>query len=667
MLSVLIINSDVYERYLKYAYFFNWFEDNSNVAICMWNKGASDETGIDELVPQLFDTVKNASEWNAYIIDEPFFSSEYIKQDFDNYTQYSINPYERATGAENYDPEKDALLRLTYYLGGRGVEQLEYINNYNFRAAKPNQIFLITPRIFENLEMQQQFLQTEIEKKLLSIKTENESDDEKNIDMFMSELSGLSLQYSEFWDRYEYPPNCRFMVFDMPDIDNIKYNDSWFMFWISVMMLVLNTFNSSEIGAYKLYSVGVDISTDNFKQFINKYYLALSKANEGTEKEIENEIGLIKAAMEDTSSTHPDECAPVYVNFPLTEFDNFYPQKDRFGVFKNKPEEDTEVWTEHGEKVKKETHVLFKAVTRGSNEAVDAMNRTLEVDLPLLKNRRLTRYDVEDITDDLNNKEIEMIMLKGKNIASRSNFEKREDEAYNNVKKGMVDRVSSKVYLTLAIVGLLSCLFGMIPFIISSAKFNMSSLVVALFVTFFSCAIVALSSCIALFVQKKKFFGHLDDYSEVASQNIHTVQADADVRSRYLTLLLNYMEKYQMLISGRIDERYMKHLNELTAVQAIFEEALDQCRSIAGLCRVKLVANDDETEYEQIMFVPGEKVYLHEDTDSIHIPLNSLPGRLTPPFRFVDSMRITEETLYESPNYYSKPKNEIEGAKGGKN
>ena len=92
MLSVIIINSDIFKRYSKYAYFFNWFEDHKDVSICVWNKNVSENADIDELAPQLFDIVKNASEWNAYIVDEPFVSCKYIEKDFENLTQFSINP-----------------------------------------------------------------------------------------------------------------------------------------------------------------------------------------------------------------------------------------------------------------------------------------------------------------------------------------------------------------------------------------------------------------------------------------------------------------------------------------------------------------------------------------------------------------------------------------------
>jgi len=479
MLSVILINSKIYDRYVKYDYFFNWFEDNSDVAVCIWNKNVSENADIDELAPQLFDLVKNETEWNAYVIDEPFVSSDYMEKDFENLTQHSINPYERANTGKEYDPSNDPLMRLVYFLGGRGYEQLQYINAFGFRAVRPNQIFLLTPRIFENLSIQKKILQSEIEEKNRQLLSESAS--------FSDNINVVSLRSSEFWSRYEYPANCRFMVFDMPDILNVKYDDSWFLFWLATMTLVINKYDSTEIGAYKLHLVSLDLSMENLDDFINKFYMALRSACDVSQKDIENEISEIKTALEDTTANHPDDCAPVYVNFPDTEFSEFYAQNEDFGNTKDKPRLDTEIWHEHQETVKEETARMFKAINRGKNEAVDAMNRTFAVDLPLLKNQRLSRYDAEDIAEALDKSEIEMLDLKTDRYASRVVFEENENLVSEDVKQAMVGRVMTKTYGLLTAVGVLVCLFGFIPFIVSSARFSLSSCIVAVLITLFSC------------------------------------------------------------------------------------------------------------------------------------------------------------------------------------
>ncbi len=643
MLSVILINSDIYERYQKYAYFFNWFEDNSNVEICVWNKDVSPEASIDELAPQLFDIVKSVPEWNAYIVDEPFVSSQYIKDDFANRTQYSLNPYERSRGAKDYSPEADTLLHLVYFLGGRGIESLDYLTDYTFRAARPTHIFLLTPRIFEGMEMQRSFLRNEIEEEYRLASQ----------DMFsLMSANGEVLRPSDFWSRYEYPPNCRFLVFDMPDTENVKYEDSWFMFWLSVMTMVLNSYGSDELGAFKLYCLHINISAETFERFLNKFYTALSEASEISEKEIENQISAIKAAQEDTSTSHPVECAPVYVTFPDTDFSKFYPDNKQFGVTKDRPMMDYDVWNEHKKEVKTETHRLFKAISRGKNEAVDAMNRTLVMDLPSLTNRTLTRYDAEDIRDALDRDELDMLKLNCGLAPSRVAFEEIEHTASRKVESSMRPRLKRSTFLGVAGLGIGVCLAGFIPFIISSATFNLTSFMMALLITTFAGVAVGFAAYLALRTKRTAFGYGLDDYSKEVSGCLKVIQDNSQVQSKYLSMLLNYMEKYQMLRSCRVDRRQMDRLEQLTKNRSNFEDAIAQCRSIAGLCDVKLRLLEIKGEDDVMILEPGKKIYLHEETDLLRIPLNNAKDRLVPPFRFVETLGIKEETVYESSLYY---------------
>jgi hypothetical protein len=161
-----------------------------------------------------------------------------------------------------------------------------------------------------------------------------------------------------------------------------------------------------------------------------------------------------------------------------------------------------------------------------------------------------------------------------------------------------------------------------------------------------------LASFIALKIQRRKLKKVLDEYNDKISENLQVIQDGAHIQSQYLSKLLNYMEKYQMLISGRIEERHLKRLEELTQIHATYQDALDQCKSIAGLCHVKLRGEDPGLGSSRIFFMPGKKIYLHEDTDMMRIPLNSTKDRLVPPLPFVESLYICEEKIFESSEYY---------------
>ena len=134
------------------------------------------------------------------------------------------------------------------------------------------------------------------------------------------------------------------------------------------------------------------------------------------------------------------------------------------------------------------------------------------------------------------------------------------------------------------------------------------------------------------------------------SANLNVIQSHADVQGAYLTALLEYMEKYQMIKSGRVDETRIKALEKLTLVRTVFEDAIEQCKKIAALCHVSL---DDDGIGGSFMFLPGTKIYLHDDTTGFLITLNDHPDRLNTPFTFIDSLSICEEVLYGSSKYYA--------------
>jgi hypothetical protein len=280
------------------------------------------------------------------------------------------------------------------------------------------------------------------------------------------------------------------------------------------------------------------------------------------------------------------------------------------------------------------------------------MNRTFEADMPMLLNQRLTRYDLEDLLESLNASELKLLRMKTGTSASRAALEKKDRKESQKVEKAMRPRVRKSTYIKLTAMCVGICLAGFIPFIISSAQFNATSFLMAALLSFLTCGIVAGAGFLALKACRTKFGNVLEAYSVSMMKNLEGVKSHARVQSAYLTALLDYMEKYQMIKSGRIDESRMKQLEKLTAIRGVFEDALDQCRIIASLCNISL-SDDIERDGETVMFLPGTKIYLHDDTEGVRIALGDQPDRLETPFIFIESLNICEETLYGSSEYYA--------------
>ncbi len=246
---------------------------------------------------------------------------------------------------------------------------------------------------------------------------------------------------------------------------------------------------------------------------------------------------------------------------------------------------------------------------------------------------------------------MEMLALNAKEIVSHADFEKKLKNVADKIESVIQGRILKKTYIKLMAVGTMICLMGFIPFIISSAKFNMTSTLISIVITILSGVVVASGSFVGLKILRWKLSELFKKYNDVVSARTDVIRDNARIQSEYLTRLLNNMEKHQLLQFSKIDDRHTKRLEELTRHQAVYDEAISQCKSIAGLCSVSLSVEEDYIN-EMVLFDNGEKIYLHDDIEGMMITFNDIPDRLIPPFSFVGTMLIDEENLYESSKYY---------------
>ncbi len=644
MLSILIIDNAILDHYKKYAYFFDRFEDFGDVAVCNWNRQCS-ERDLGAMVPALMDTIKNVSEWNAYIICEPHDSMKYLGDDFKMKTQYSINPYERAN-REDYDKEEDDLLSLVYFLGGRGGDDVDYIDQYRFRASRPNNIYLITPRIFKTIKRQKLFLQTEITEKTAGI-----YDDPQAI---IAGKRDVSLEYSNFWERYEYPPNCRFIVYDIPEPDNVKYQDCWFPFWLTVIIMTKNKFSNSILAPFKLHIIDVDIDDSKFENYINKFYTMLLDNIDINNHEITAEREAMAAEAASVDVTLGDSATPVYVDFPHVDVGELFASSMSIGMVKDKPVVDEVDWKEQMQRTRDAIAKFFKAIARGKNEAVDSMNGTFKTELPSLLNRRITKYDAEDLEDKINEDELRMIELNTGYSASRTEFEKRQRIAEKIVSTYMKRRMTKKVAITLGGICAGIYFVGFIPYLINSASQNITSFLIALVISLAAMSVPVVCSLIALKILKGRMRKLIIEYNGVISECYEVARTGSDIQGNYLTLLLDYMTKYQLMTNATFDNAHTKRIERLVIANATFDDAVSECKAIASLRNIELRRITDAYVQNMIDSMPVGAIYLYDENDSCRMALNSVEEELFSPFSFTSNFVLETEVLYECDAYKTK-------------
>lgn len=647
MLSVLIIDTKIFDHYSKYDYFFGHFENNADVAVCVWNK-QSMEGDVASMLPQLMDTVRNVPEWNAYIICEPHDPLPFLRDDFKNKTQYSINPYERANHAD-YDPEQDRLLKLLYFLGGRGDDRVDYIEQYQFRAARPTNIYLITPRLLKNIEQQKLFLLSEL-------REEHKGVMDDPVRILAGEVD-IMRGYSEFWERYEYPPNCRFMVYDFPEVEHQTYQDCWFPFWITVITMTQNRFTNAVITPFKLHILSVDIDNGSFAEYINKFYTMLLENKEINQFAIEREERLEKEEAANTDITVSDASTPVHVTFPHFNAEDLFAFSDNFSPVKDRPVLDEDDWYEQMQRTRDAVSTFFKAINRGKGEAIDFVHDSFQAELPNLQGKRITKYDVEELTECLENDEMSMIRLNLHVVADRTLFEKAQQTAAKIVETYMKRRLRLKVTIGLLVSAMLIYFVGFVPYLINSLSHSVTSFLIALPISAAAIVIPAVAGGIALYILWRNFLNLIELYNGIIAHNFDEAQTGSKLQSEYLTYLLDYMKKYQILTTAQSNNTHSKQIEKLLIANAVFDDAIAECEALALMRNVSLKRITDRYVENTIDPLPEARIYLYEANPDGKMALNATRDILDAPFSFTKELFILSEELYECP-YYTQDKEE---------
>lgn len=640
MLSVLIIDTKILDHYSKYNYFFGYFEAHKDVVACEWNRQNIGDD-ISNVVPQLMDAIRNVPEWNAYVICEPHNSLEYLKSDFENQTQFSINPYERANH-EGYDREKDKLLQLLYFLGGRNSDNVEYIEQYQFRAARPNNIYVITPRILKNIEQQKHFLLSDIREKYRN-KFSNISETTK----ILSQEDDLTMNYSEFWERYEYPSICRFMVYDFPEEKHQSYQDSWFAFWIMVISMTQNRFNNAVMAPFKLHVVNIEVSDSRFEEYINKFYTMLLERKQNNEQDIEKETLLEKEELTSTDITVGDSTTPIYVTLPFVDTNELTARDDEIGIVKDRPTLDETYWRKQMRHAKEAMVRFFKAIGRGKSEAVDFVHEEFENELPDLKGKHLSKYDKEELTDAINNDEYEMIKLDLAFRGSRAEFEKKQEKADKIVRTYMRHRLRFKIAAWLIGACMLIYFLGFLPYLVNSISHSLTSFLFALPISLGALLVPLGCGILALYILKRKLSKLIMFYNDVVEGCINEVLDCNEIRGKYLTFLLDYMKKYQMLANAASNEVHSQNIQKMITANLVFDHAISECVALAALNNIIVRQITDRYIENTIDPMPESRLYLYEENKGGTMALNSTKDALNAPFSFINQFLIECEELCE--------------------
>ena len=718
MRSVLIIAKSLVERYKKFEKFFIDLQTeawNDGIGVCIWDNTIDpieEEDGslsgwLEKSVPGLYEKAGKSEYWNAYILNDIFNSYEKIGEDLQNKTQYSVNPYELSPcvkADEEFDPErarerfeKNQLLNLVWMLGGRDVEESttfdreaaggnavnDYVTKYAIHVRRPVRIYLITPRIYEGLEVREDRLARIVKEKCIdNLSVLRESTDENSDGSDRKEpeeergsatatgpeenggkagreelvrLAKLArrhdiesqLRYSTFPGRFQYPQTCRFFVFDLPLEENIVFDNSWLSCLLAVYTMMLNRWDNGQIVPLQLYRLKITISKELLKEFLERYNASLDAQMRLVDRKINELEAKIRAAMADAESRSHQEKQKVNVGFPNAETDAFYQHSSFIGIVKELPEYDEAVWSEHNQRVRKATIALFKSIRRCKDMAVSGMKHDFAEAIPELASKKVSKYDVDEIRGIMEEEELGMVRRNLSYEGSRRQFDESVAEAEKKVSERLKERIKKRAAILSVCAAMLLFLVGFIPFVFQSS--GLLSVPLAIVVTVVSTLLVGASGIAVLLWRRKRMRRIVEEYNHAVSNCVQRLRDAAEDQGDYLSDVLDYMKKYQLVHGVKRDPGYRTELGYSKFQRRMLDEMAAQCRKLAEMNHFDLdetglfdcgMVHPDEIKY-------GEPLKVHNDAIFGEGAFNAEQNTIRIPFEFVDEISLRVLPIYQ--------------------
>ncbi|MBO6004727.1 MAG: hypothetical protein J6Q00_04050, partial [Verrucomicrobia bacterium] len=316
----------------------------------------------------------------------------------------------------------------------------------------------------------------------------------------------------------------------------------------------------------------------------------------------------------------------------------------------NCPADEHGVWKGQLQSSKKTLRQLLKQPRRALKKATGDMHRmnTADFDKALL----LNEFQLEDLEEHIQAEELKMVTTPTVNLMNVEEYDKKMQEADEEVCKKIETRMSRKTTLALGVSVLLLYMIGFLPLITKNLKISKTMIgsLTLLGVGFGTMVLVLLITLICLRHGMRR---SVDGFNEV----MRGVKKDLDMSmmqySHYLSSACNVMRGNSVLNyrdqsedAGTTEVRVMrKHVMDLEKRRAEIQEIFG--RYITGKYDLSGVGEDG---YELDFY--RTKDYEFElptrESDIRNIEFIETGNKIRVPVRFVKSMKLQREELYDT-------------------
>ena len=690
MFTVVIAEKEHLDSIQENHVFLDPFIDKKNVAFCEWR---TDEQTLREAVPKLEETVSRREHWRAVIVCTEDGLKKKNPFDLVDYTapirQYDRAPMDEPEGDEvtgkakgmNLDElseEEGKILdrNLTTYL-----QKLKRAKFAAFEEAAQNKLtwlvtFLCQPPLVTqginrasldpefNEYLEENAKKQELRQKILNGEKVNFTLPDtvfcvakrtymnEEYDIPRSWTPHEDLHYSRFFDENMYFDRMRYFVFDILPKNHSNYAFEYIRFLFALLLLAGNEPPTGSIRPERVYNLQCLYDEDGLDELLSRYEARMSATITDLKTRIRDRESKQKERLSDREA-NSIFCANVAIPVAVdSEIDTrkLLADTKAYKLSGDCPADEHGVWKGQLQSSKKTLRLLLKQPRRALKKATGDMHRmnTADFDKAML----LNEFQLEDLEEHIQAEELKMITTPTMNLMNVEEYDKKMQEADEEVCKKIETRMSRKITLGLGATVLILYMIGFLPLITKNLKIS-KTMIGSLSMLGIGFGTMVLLLLVTLFFLRRGMRQTVDGFNDVMRDVKKDLDTSLSQYSRYLSSACNVMRGNSVLNyrnqsedTGTTEVRVMrKHVMDLEKRKAEIQEIFG--RFITGKYDLSGVGEDG---YELDFYRTKDYEFdlPMRETDIRSIEFIETGNMIRVPVRFVKSMKLQREELYDT-------------------
>lgn len=701
MFTVILLSESAKTIYEAARAYFEPFERDGSIAFCEWNQDPSARTMYDA-VPDLPEVIKGKQSWRAVVVDHPRAETDpTVSESRDPENPFDFLDNDRLS--LNLQHSNHALIRLAHILLGYPETSVKSFKPYlQFEHAETGELieghprdlllqecqsstssltidlsqqrseqdwFTLGTQIFgsqhnnvrrhfieeaytgDEERVHQELVETYRMKEVrpsevifVATRAEVQANDKQVLQRAWN--TDVEQNSSRFVERNDYPPMCRFAVYELLEEENSGYGQDLLRFWLSTLTLANNELPAGSFQSERLYRLKVDFADQGLAEMLNAHISQLAMVRDHLEH-------VIKAPGRPPEIELGDLLAPVKTKVVFDDLgaERLKVESSGYGLVSDKPRDELVRWNDDIAGVSVAATSFMgkprRVVARSVLHARELFGRDQSAQV-----ERLSDFDREELREELS-KRMEGLINPGTTmLLDTGRIQRSIEEGDREVKKIIAGRMRAKTFFLSVAVVIAIWLAAFLPYLVQAARQGGEVLGQAAIATGIILAFIGLAAFIFLLVSRSKLLAKIKSVNQRIISEVKSVRLGSARFAEVLSEFITYRRGAQMLRTAdrkklndvaelrrlrALKDRIIRHINEEKSIVLSLGRSVEVHRTSRGL--IDFDVYDNRSVDRLFRFPTGER----------GIPFNDSGDQVVAPYDFVQRLHVQRVALFEHP------------------